>query len=347
MLPFFNALVQVVLHDTTFARCKNFSKYENVHLSFQSKSVSVKVKIPFFQHILDVLLTVLCRLISRGCRLWVLEADRVVQVIPGVVGLWVVVRVREEGHFLLNGSRWRRLLHWLLFLFLLHRRRRRRRWGHHNLPLNGPGWVVNQAVGVPVGIAVVLHAFEGADGDWGRLFDENWWRWRWGRLFWWRGRRLGHYDWFWRGFLRGAVGMVAGVAEHRHGAGGQVDDVGLAEGVLLVAQVEDVSLGDGWWRRRRRLCGLGDPFHRRWRWRWGSGFALLVCSWVTHDHWHSQFALEIGGVGAVSVLQVPHLLVEHPQLVDLIELRGKQREMLKGKHIPLQRSLIRMNQCGT
>lgn len=135
---------------------------------------------------------------------------------------------------------------------------------------------------------------------------------------------MGHCDWGWRGFLWGAVGVVAGVAEHGHGAGGQVDDVGLTEGVLLVAQVEDVSLGDEWSRRERRrghwvLCGLWDPFH----WRW-SDFALLVCGWVTHDHRHSQFALEIGSVWAVGVLQVPHLLVEHPQLVDLIELRGRK-----------------------
>lgn len=145
---------------------------------------------------------------------------------------------------------------------------------------------------------------------------------------------MGHCDWLWGGFLRGAVGVVAGVAKHRHSAGGQVDDVGLAEGVLLVAQVENVSLGDGWSRGKRRsgrrgFCGLWDPFH----WRWRSDFALLVCSWVTHDHWYPQFALEIGSIGTISVLQVPHLLVEHPQLVNLIKLSGRNTDTdkLKGR----------------
>ena len=117
--------------------------------------------------------------------------------------------------------------------------------------------------------------------------------------------------------------MVAGVTEDGHGACGHVDDVGLAERILLVAQEEDVSLGDGWRRRSRRLCGLWNPFHRRWR---RSNFALLVRGWVTHQHWHAQFALEVGSVGAVGVLQVPHLLVEHPQLVDLVQLRGRKTE---------------------
>lgn len=62
----------------------------------------------------------LCRFISRRSGLGVLEADRVIQIISWVVGLSVVVRVRVEGHFLLNGSRsW--LLHW--FLIYLYRRR--------------------------------------------------------------------------------------------------------------------------------------------------------------------------------------------------------------------------------
>ena len=128
------------------------------------------------------------------------------------------------------------------------------------------------------------------------------------------------------------MGVVAGVTEDGHGACGHVDDVGLAERILLVAQEEDVSLGDGW-RRSRRLCGPRNPFH--WRWR-RSDFALLVRGWVTHEHWHSQFALEVGSVGAVGVLQVPHLLVEHPQLVDLVELRGrktKHRGIKERKHL--------------
>lgn len=65
-----------------------------------------------YHHFLDVLLG---RFVSRRSRLGVLEADGVVQIISGVVGLSVVVRIRVEGHFLLNGSR-RWLLHWFLFL---------------------------------------------------------------------------------------------------------------------------------------------------------------------------------------------------------------------------------------
>lgn len=220
-------------------------------------------------------------------------------------------------YFLLDGSGGSWLLHRLLFLFLLHRKGWRRR-REQDLPLHGPRWVVDEAVRVPVGVAVVLHALEEADGSWGRLLDEHWWR-R-GGLFGWRGRRRRRCR-FWSGFLGGAVWVVAGVTEDGHGACGHVDDVGLAEGILPVAQEEDVSLGDGWRRRSRRLCGLWNPFH--WRWR-RSDFALLVRGWVTHEHWHAQFALEVGSVGAVGVLQVPHLLVEHPQLVDLVELRGRK-----------------------
>lgn len=311
-------------------------KYGIVQLKcFQSKSVLFKEKHLFLPHILHVLLFVLCRLISS--RLRVLEADGVVQIIPGVVGYRVVVRVGVEGDFLLNRSRGCWLLHRFL-LFLLHRRRRWRWWDHH-LPLHRPWWVVNQAVGVPVGITVVLHALEGADGGRGRLLDED--RWRWGGLLWWRGRRLGHCNWGWWGLLGGAVGVVAGVAEDRHGTGRQVDDVGLAEGVLFVAQVEHISLGDAWSKRERRrgrlgLCGLWDTFHGGWR---RSDFAFLVCGRVAHDHRHSQFALEVRSVGAIGVLQVPHLLVEHPQLVNLIQLRGRKHE----KQLETLNSLICKN----
>lgn len=263
---------------------------------------------------LDVSLAVLCRLVGCISRLWIVEAAWVVQLISGVVVVRVVVRVRVHGYFLCNGCRRCWLLHGFLLLFFFHRRRRRRWWVDHNLPLYGSGWVVNQAVWVPVGVAVVLHALEGADGGWGRLLDEDGRRWRWGRLHWWR---VCHRGW-WGDLLGGAVGVVTRVTENWHSARGQVDDVGLAEGVLGVTQVEHVSLGNGWNKRERRLGGLWHPFH----WRRGGHFALLVRGWVTHAHWHSQFVLEIGGVGAVGVLQVPHLLVEHPQLVDLIELRG-------------------------
>lgn len=160
---------------------------------------------------------------------------------------------------------------------------------------------------------------------------------------------MGHCDWGWN-FLWGAVGVVARVAEHGHGAGGQVDDVGLAEGVFLVAQVENISLGEAWSRRKRKRrrgrCGIWnwDSFHRRWR----RNFTLLVCCWVTHDHWHSQFVLEMGSVGSVGVFQVSHLLVEHPQLVDLIELRGKKTNEEKTHSFEeVKRPLININQGGT
>lgn len=187
-----------------------------------------------------------CRFISR---LRVLEADWIVEIIHGVIGQGVLVRVGVEGYFLLNGCRRYWLLHmFLLILILLH-------WGwwwwwHHDLSLDGPGWVVNKAVGVPVGVTVVLHALEDADGSWGRLLDKD--RWRWGRLLWWRWRRLRHCYRSWWSLLRGAVGVVAGVAEHGDGTSGQVDNVGLAQGVFVVAQVKNVRLGNGWSRRKRR-----------------------------------------------------------------------------------------------
>lgn len=45
----------------------------------------------------EVLLTVLCRLVCRISRLRVLEADWVVQIIHGVIGHGVLIRVRVEG----------------------------------------------------------------------------------------------------------------------------------------------------------------------------------------------------------------------------------------------------------
>lgn len=48
-----------------------------------------------------------------------------------------------------------------------------------------------------------------------------------------------------------AGGVVAGVAQYGQCPGGEVDNMGLAEGVLGIAQVHDVSLGDG--RSRRGL----------------------------------------------------------------------------------------------
>lgn len=212
----------------------------------------------------------------------------------------------------------------MLLLLLLHWRGWRGRWDH-NFSLDEPGWVINKAVGVPVGVTVKLHALKGAYQSWGGFLYHTWWGrgWRWGRPLWWRWR-MRHCYRGWSSLLGAAVRVVAGVTEHRHGTAGQVDNVGLTERVPAVAQVKDVSLRNGWSKRGRRWrCrGLCRPWDPPFHWRWRSDFTPLVCSWVTHDHGNSQFALEIGCVGAVGVLQVPHLLVEHPQLVDLIDLRG-------------------------
>lgn len=174
--------------------------------------------------------------------------------------------------------------------------------------------MINQAVGVPEGVAVILHALEDANGgQWG-LFLHNWWRRRrrrWGRLLWWRGRRLGHCFRL-RGFLWGTVGVVTRVAKDRHCTSGHVDYVGLAERVLPIAEEQNISLGNDrrwrWWRRSggcRWFCRFGDSFH--WWWRG-----------------HSQFVLVVGSIWSINVLQVPHLLVDHPQLVSLIKLKMEE-----------------------
>lgn len=175
--------------------------------------------------------------------------------------------------------------------------------------------MVDQAVGVPEGVAVVLHALEDANGGWWRLFLHDWWRRRWGRLLWRRGRRLRHCFRLW-GFLWSTVGVVSGVTEDRHCTSGHVDYVGLAERVLSVAQEKNISLGDNrrrrWWRRNlgcRWFCGFGDPFH----WWWWRG--------------HSQFVLVVGSIWAVNMLQVPHLLVDHPQFVSLIKLTNEKESV--------------------
>lgn len=107
--------------------------------------------------------------------------------------------------------------------------------------------------------------------------------------------------------------MVSGVTKDRHCTSGHVDYVGLAERVPSIAQEKNISLGDNRRRRRGRrsggcrcVCGFGDPFH--WWWRG-----------------HSQFVLIVGSIWAVNMLQVPHLLVDHPQFVSLIKLK-KEKE---------------------
>lgn len=281
------------------------------------------------------------RLICRGGRLGVLETEGVVQVVARVVGHPIVrVGIRVEGLLLLDGSRRRnRLLHYLFLFLLLHILHGGPGWQRHNLALDGPRRVVNQAVGVPVGVAVVLHALEGAHRAWGGfLHQDQRRRWGRGRFLGRRRERLRHGHRLRGGLLRGAVGVVAGVTEHRHGPRGHVDDVGLAQRVLLVAQVQDIGLRDGRGGRQRGRgggrgrCGLRDPLHGGRR-RQSHNFALLVGGGVAHDGGHAQFALEVGGVRAVDVLQVPHLLVEHPQLVDLIELRDRGGHQLFVSHI--------------
>lgn len=123
------------------------------------------------------------------------------------------------------------------------------------------------------------------------------------------GRRLRH-GFRLCGFLWGTVGVVSGVTKDRHCTRGHVDYVGLAKRVLPIAEEQNISLGDDggrrWWRRSggcRWVCGFGDPFH--WWWRG-----------------HSQFVLVVGSIWTVHVLQVPHLLVDHPQLVDLVKLNN-------------------------
>lgn len=87
--------------------------------------------------------------------------------------------------------------------------------------------------------------------------------------------------------------VVARVTKHRNCSGGQVDDVGLAQGVPSVAKVDHVSTGEG--RRRRRVAFLGG--RRRWGCR-----AFLVLGWITLQGGKPQLVLVIGGVGAVHLL---------------------------------------------
>lgn len=74
---------------------------------------------------------------------------------PIVIVIGVAIVGIGMGHFLVAGCRgW-----WVLNWFLLSGRRE---WA--SFAMEGSGWVVYQAVWVPVGIAVILHALVGVDG---------------------------------------------------------------------------------------------------------------------------------------------------------------------------------------
>lgn len=181
--------------------------------------------------------------------------------------------------FLSDGHRWS----WLRLLFLLF---------HHGCR----GWtftfhrtwrVVDQAVWIPVRVTVDFHALKHHRSGWGRLrfFDDGWRR-----------------GWS----LQFAGGMVSRVTQHWHGTGGHVDDVRLTQGVFVVAQVDDVSLRDGWVYGGFDRCG-------GWHFLGKRRFAGLVFGGVTfgkrRQNWNAQFTLIVGGVWTVNLFQLSHLLI--------------------------------------
>ena len=166
--------------------------------------------------------------------------------------------------------------------------------------------MVYQAVRVPVRVTVILHPFEADLGGRGGLLRGRW-RWRRcfdGRFFW------GLQDLLVRFGLAGRV--VSWVAENWDRPCWQVHDLRLTEWVFGVAQVDDVCVGENW----RGVLGGGG---RRGLGGGGGGRGQS-------GRLDPQGVLVAGGVGAVGLLKVTHLLIQHPNLVYLIELVERERD---------------------
>lgn len=120
--------------------------------------VAVSTVPSLFPSLFEVILPVVLRWHIRDQQLLLAVWARVgveVRVIELVlVGIVIGVGVRVFfGH---GCGWWGRPLHCRLLLFLFWGWRW---WRQHNLAFDWARWVVNQAVGIPVGVAVVLHAF--------------------------------------------------------------------------------------------------------------------------------------------------------------------------------------------
>lgn len=137
------------------------------------------------------------------------------------------------------------------------------------------------------------------------------------------GRRRGWWGWRCSGGLcsllgfdllhrfGSAGGVVPRVAQDRHAPGRQVDDTGLTEFIFGITQVDRLRVGQRVWRRGRGGGGWGRRGGGR---DCGSGRGR--CGGL-----HPQDVLVAGGIGTVDQLQVAHLLVKHPDPVDLVQLR--------------------------
>lgn len=101
---------------------------------------------------------------------------------------------------------------------------------------------------------------------------------------------------------------MAWVTQDWHRPRWQVDNAGFALWIFGVAKVDLRSIFQRVWGRGRRGGGWGRLSGGGWRGRGGEH---------THD------VLITGGIGAVSQLQVTHLLVQHPDSVDLVNLDRK------------------------
>lgn len=101
------------------------------------------------------------------------------------------------------------------------------------------------------------------------------------------------------------------VTQHRNSPSWQIDDLRFAQRIFGVAQIDPLGVLQGVWCRSR---GGG-----RWR-RLGGG------SWGCSGGQHTQDTLVTGGIRAIGQLQVTHLLIQHPDLVDLVDLSRETSE---------------------
>lgn len=100
-----------------------------------------------------------------------------------------------------------------------------------------------------------------------------------------------------------SVGVVAWITGYDHGTSGHVDNPGLTERVSWIALVYNIKL-----RKRWNLWVGGG-------WRWSFGGDRRWCRGTRNPKAYA--VLVFGGIHAVGLLQVAHLLVVHSDLVDL------------------------------
>lgn len=103
---------------------------------------------------------------------------------------------------------------------------------------------------------------------------------------------------------------MARVTQDWDGPCWQVDDAGFTLRIFGVAKVNLLSVLQRIWGRGR---GGG-----RWRRLSGGG-------WWGSGGQHTHGILVAGGVGAIGQLQVTHLLIQHPDSVDLVDLDRKAK----------------------